>query len=158
MTDVDLQTALMREVREVLDTQGLKNMDDDGTCWKDFNVYRQNLPLKDDDEDWRQTDYIIVIIGDEDTDEEGDWMVQMHMSMSIMSMDPARNGDIVLANLMNQIDLHLSKKGIIDGRYELQKERHKRFNDECMPNEYECDLITIWKIPGSHMEGIGELI
>jgi hypothetical protein len=156
MTDVDLQTALMREVREVLDTQGIKNMDDGYTRWKDFNVYRQDLPFKNDDEDWRQTDYVLVIIGDEDTDEDGDWIVQMHMSMCIMSMDEEHQGNVVLANLMNQIDLHLSKKGIIDDRYEMQRERHKRFNDECMPNEYECDYITTWKLPGAHMEGIGE--
>lgn len=159
MTDLDLQNALIRELEELVDHQSLKKLD--GEVWKDFNIYRQDKPYKNDEADEAdadQEDYIIVMLGDEDTDQDGRWIVDIHILISIMLLEEEHQGNLILATLMNQIDLHLSKKGIIAGCYEMEPEKHKRFNHECYPNYYECDLITKWKLPAANMEGIEELI
>lgn len=156
MTDLDLQDALIREIREIADGQSLKKLD--GEVWKDFNIYRQDKPYKDDVEDGDQEDYIIVVLDNEDTDSMGDWVVTVHFDISIMLLEKEHQGNLILANIMNQLDQHFCKKGIIAGRYEMERERYKRFNRECYPNYYECDYITKWKIPGVHQEGIGDLI
>ncbi len=156
MTDIDLQDALIGELKELAERQSLKKLD--GEAWKGFNIYRQDKPYKDDGEDSDQEDYIIVMLDDEDTDQEGRWIVNVHMLISIMLFEEENQGNLMLATLMNQIDLHLSKKGIIAGRYEMEPEKHKRFNHDCYPNYYECDFITRWKLPAANMEGIEEYI
>ncbi|MCM1058318.1 MAG: hypothetical protein NC517_12035 [Firmicutes bacterium] len=156
MTDLDLQNALIRELEELTERQSLKKPD--GTVWKDFNIYRQEKPYKNDELDVDQEDYIIVMLDDEDTDEDGNWIVYVHMLISIALFEEENQGNLILATLMNQIDLHLSKKWIIAGRYEMEREKHKRFNHECEPNYYECDFITKWKLPAANTEGIGDLI
>ncbi|MCM1045634.1 MAG: hypothetical protein NC417_09000 [Candidatus Gastranaerophilales bacterium] len=164
MTDLDLQNALIRELEELVEHQSLKKLD--GEVWKDFHIYRQDKPYKNDDAaddadadvDDDQEDYIIVMLDNEDTDEDGRWIVDVHMLISIRLFEEEHQGNLILATLMNQIDLHLSKKGIIAGRYEMELEKHKRFNQECYPNYYECDFITRWKLPAVNMEGIEELI
>lgn len=150
MTDLDLQDALIRELEELVERQSLKKLD--GEVWKDFNIYRQDKPYKDDEADVDQEDYIIVMLDDEDMDQDGRWIVDVQMVISIMLFEKENQGNLILANLMNQIDLHLSKKGIIAGKYEMEKEKYKRFNHECDPNYYECCLITRWKLPAVNME------
>ena len=156
MTDLELQDALIREIKELVEHQSLKKLN--GEVWKDFNIFRQDKPYKDDEADDDQEDYIIVMLDDEDTDQDGRWIVNVHMLISIMLFEEEHQGNLILATLMNQIDLHLSKKGIIAGKYEMEKEKHKRFNNECYPNYYECDLITRWKLPPVYMEGIDDLL
>ena len=138
------------------ESHSLKKLNDE--VWEDYHIYRQDKPYKDDMDDTDQEDYIIVMIDDEDTDEDGRWVVTVHMIFSIMLYDEENQGNLILASLMNQVDLHLCKKGVIAGKYEMEKERHKRFNQECYPNYYECDYITKWKLPEMNQEGIGDLI
>lgn len=156
MTDLDLQDVLIREIKELANRQSLMKMD--GKVWKDYNIYRQDKPYKDDEEDADQEDYIIVMLDDEDTDPDGRWVVTVHILISIMLFEEEHQGNLILANWMNQLDQYLCKKGVIGGRYEMEKERHKRFNNECYPNYYECDYITKWKLPESQKEGIEALI
>ncbi len=156
MTDLDLQDALIKELEELVEHQSLKKLN--GEVWEDFNIYRQDKPYKDDEQDSDQEDYIIVMLDDEDTDQDGRWIVNVHMLISIMLFEEENQGNLILATLMNQIDLHLAKKGIIAGRYEMEQEKHKRFNHDCYPNYYECDYITRWKLPEANMEGIEEYI
>lgn len=152
MTDLDLQDALIRELRGLAESQSLKKLD--GEVWKDYNIYRQDKPYKDDEEDAEQEDYIIVMLDDEDTDSDGSWIVTVHILISIMLFEEEHQGNLILANLMNQIDRHLCKKGLIADRYEMDEERHKRFNHECYPNYYECDYITKWRLPEISQEWI----
>lgn len=156
MTDLDLQKAIIKELQELTSRQGLKKLDDE--VWKDYNIYAQDIPLKDDEFDEAQEDYILVMLDDEDTDDDGRWIVQVHILISIMLYEEEHQGNLILANLMNQIDQHFSKKGVIAGRYEMETERHKRFNHDCPPNYYECDYITKWKLPAPNMEGIDDLL
>lgn len=156
MTDLELQQALVKELIYLTDHHSLKKLK--GEDWKDFNIYIQDKPYKDDEDDDAQEDYLIVMIDDEDTDSNGDWIVQMHIIISICLYEEAHQGNIILANMMNVIDLHLRKKGIIGGKYQMEKEAHKRFNHECYPNYYECDYITSWKIPAPRAEFIEEFI
>lgn len=156
MTDLELQNALIGELEELVEHQSLKKLN--GEVWKDFNIYRQDKPYKNDEEDDDQEDYIIVMLDEEETDQDGRWIVDVHMVISIFLFDEKKQGNVILATLMNQIDLHLSKKGIIAGRYEMEPKKYKAFNHECKPNYYECDFITRWKLPAANMEGIGELI
>lgn len=156
MTDLDLQDAIIREIRELTRKQSLKKLD--GEVWKDYNIYRQEKPYKDDEADMEQEDYIIVMLDDEDTNEHGEWIVNVHILISIMLFEEAHQGNLILANLMNQLDLHFNCKKIIAGRYEMEPQRHKRFNNECYPNYYECDYITRWKLPAIHQEGLEEFL
>ena len=156
MTDLELQDVLIQEIKELAESQSLRKLD--GEVWKDYNIYRQEKPYKDDEEDADQEDYIIVIIGDEDADSEGRWVVTMHIVISIMLLEKEHQGNIILANWMNQLDLHLCKKGVIGGRYEMEKERYKRFNRTYHPNYYECEYITRWTLPEMNREGIVDLV
>ena len=156
MTDLDLQDTLIMELKELADSQSLKKLN--GEVWKDYNIYKQDKPYKDDEDDAAQEDYIIVLLDDEDTDSDGRWIVTVHIVMSVMLFEEGRQGNIILADLMNQIDLHFCKKGVIGRRYEMERERHKRFNHECYPNYFECDYITKWKLPETNQEGIDDLI
>jgi hypothetical protein len=156
MTDLDLQGALIREIEELAATQSLKKAD--GEVWKDYHIYRQDKPYKDDTEDEDQEDYIIVMIDDEDTDAEGNWVVQIQILFSIMLYEEAHQGNLILANWMNQLDQWLCKKHIIDERYEMTGTRSKRFNHECYPNYYECAYISAWKLPPVHQEYAEDLI
>ena len=156
MTVLDLQGAIIREIQELTVSQSLKKLD--GEVWEDYNIYRQDKPYKNDAEEDDQEDYIIVMLDDEDTNDAGHWVVTVHIVISIMLMEEEHQGNLILANLMNQLDLHFMKKRVIDSRYEIENERHKRFNHECYPNYYECDYITKWVLPAVHQEGIGDLI
>lgn len=156
MTDLDLQNAIIREIEELTEKQSLKKLD--GEAWKDYNIYKQEKPYKDDEADMDQEDYIIVMLDDEDTNADGEWVVNVHILLSIMLFEEQHQGNLILANLMNQLDLHFSKKKVIAGKYEMEVQRHKRFNNECYPNYYECDYITRWKLPAPHQEGIEMLV
>ena len=156
MTDLDLQDAIIKEIEKLTENQSLKKLN--GEVWKDYNLYRQEKPYKDDEADADQEDYIIVMLDDEDTDENGDWIVNVHILISIVLFEEQHQGNLILANLMNQLDLHFWKQRIIASKYEMQKQRHKRFNQECYPNYYECDYITRWKLPQANQEGIEMLV
>lgn len=156
MTDLELQDAIICEIKELAKRQSLKKMN--GEVWKDFNIYKQEKPYKDDEDDEEQEDYIIVLINDEDTDEDGNWIVEIQFIISIILYEEAHQGNLILANLMNQLDMHFRKKGIIAGKYEMEAEAHKRFNHECPPTYYESALVTKWKIPAVQQEGLVELI
>ena len=156
MTDLELQDSLIHEIEEMTRRHSLKKLN--GETWEDYKIYRQEKPYKDDEFEDDQEDYIIVLINDEDTDGEGNWIVEIQFIISIVLYEEAHQGNLILANLMNQIEMHLRKKGIIAGKYEIEDEMHKRFNQECPPTYYECALITKWKIPTVQMEGLEGLI
>ena len=156
MTDLELQDALIIEIERLLKHQSLRKPN--GETWKDISVYRQDKPFKDDEDTEDQEDYIIVMLDDEDVDKDGNWEVTVHIIISIMMYEVEHQGNILLADLMNQLDLHFRKQGFIDQRYEMLREAHKRFNHECYPNYYECDYITKWRLPLAQIEGIENLI
>lgn len=167
MTDIDLQTALIKELKDMCTEHSLmvpvRELDEDGqqdrlTEWKDYNIYRQDKPYKAEELPEEQENYMIVAIWDEDTNEDGDWIVEMHIIIGIELYEESRQGNLVLANLMNQIDYRLRTKGILCGQYEKELRAHKRFNDQCDPNYYECDYITYWKIPQIEQEGLEKLL
>lgn len=150
MTDVELQDTLIRELK------GMKLQKLDEEEWREYKVYKQNEPFKDEDDP--DGDYIIVIIDDEDTDkEDGRWIVTIQMILQVVSDRTENDGEVILANLMNQIDFALRRKGIIGRRYEMQKEAYKRFNKSCPPGYYQSAYITKWKMPEINMEGVGDL-
>lgn len=158
MTDLELQNALITEIEGLLERQSLKKPS--GEAWRDIIVYRQDKPFKNDEDTEDQEDYIIVMLDDEDVGKDGDgsWEVTVHIIISIMMYEVEHQGNILLANLMNQLDLHFRKQGFIGQRFEMLREAHKRFNHECYPNYYECDYITKWKLPLAQIEGIEDLI
>lgn len=148
MTDLELQDTIIQEIKELAASHSLKKLN--GEVWKDYHIYKQDKPYKDDEVDDAQEDYIIVMLDDEDTDEDGKWVVNVHILISIALFEEEHQGNIILADLMNQLDLHFYGKRIIGGRYEMEKERHKRFNHECPPNYYECAYTTRWILPEVH--------
>lgn len=156
MTDLRLQQEIINAIKELLARQELKKLN--GEVWTDLNIYCQDKPYKDDECLEDQENYIIVMLDEEDTDSDGCWIVTVHIDISIALYEEQHQGNLIIANLMNQIDMHLRKKGLIGEMFEMETEAHKRFNHECYPNYYEGDLITKWKLPQIHMEGIGGLI
>lgn len=155
MTDLKLQQVIIDEIRTLLDNHSIRKLD--GEEWTDFHVYCQDKPYKDDEED-DQEDYIIVMLDDEDLGADGRWKVNVHILISICLYEEEHQGNMILADLMNQIYMHFQKKGFIGGMFEMESEAHKRFNQESYPNYYECDLITVWKLPEIYMETEGDLI
>lgn len=81
MTDIELQKALAQELKQMK----LKRLD--GTLWKNFHVYKQGKPYKDDLDTDEQEDYITVVIADEDTDKDGNMIVEIQMILSIYLYD-----------------------------------------------------------------------
>lgn len=155
MTDLKLQESIIAEIKMLLESNSIKKLD--GGTWNDFHVYQQDKPYKDDDED-DQEDYIIVMLDDEDLEADGRWKVDVHILISICLYEEEHQGNVILADMMNQIFMHFQKKGIIGQMFEMEKEAHKRFNQDSYPNYYECDLITTWKLPEIHMETEGDFI
>ena len=49
MTDLDLQDAIIKEIEKLTENQSLKKLN--GEVWKDYNLYRQEKPYKDDEAD-----------------------------------------------------------------------------------------------------------
>ena len=160
MTDLDLQKAIVAELERLIKKNSIKVPPADGeTNWVPINVYRQEKPWKSDEDSEDQENYILVMIDDEDQNDDGEWVVTIHCLFSIHFEDMEHQGNLVLADIMNQVYEDLRKKTILEGKYELQMNgAHKRFNQECYPNYYESDLITQWKLPETLTEGVNELV
>lgn len=156
MTDLSLQDAVFEAVKEACKHYSVKIPKEKE--WVPFNFYKQDKPYKTDDNDLDEENYIIVMVDDEDTDENGDWIVTLHIIASIYLDEDDAQGNLVLADLMNVIYMHLKKHPIIALQYEMEMEAHKRFNHECYPGFYECDLITKWKLPEIVPEGLEDMI
>lgn len=178
-TDIDLQEALLKEVREMnLDWRKPGSANE----WIDWKYYRQMKPWKMDEmligEDGRplldengypivipdetrdedQEDYIIVMIDDEDLNPEGEWIVQIVFIASVYIEDDKQQGNLVIQDVLNRIWMNLSKKGIIAGRYEMENFGRKRFNQEATTNFYEGILITKWKLPRVFPEEVSKFV
>ena len=147
MTDLDLQNAIVKELQKMK----IKIPGEEG--WKEIPIYPQHKPFREDgelDEDYKEEttdDYIMVVLGDEKTDSDGRWIVDVQLLFQIMSFDVKRDGEKILSNLMNQIDLHFTQKGIIDGKYEMEKEKTKARNPLCDANYAQSAYVTKWKLP-----------
>lgn len=147
MTDLDLQSAVVAELKKMK----IKIPGEDG--WKDISIYPQHKPFRQDgepDEDYNEEttdDYIMVVLGDEKTDSDGRWIVDVQLLFQIMSFDIKRDGEKILSNLMNQIDLHFTQKGIIAGKYEMEPEKVKTRNPLCDANYAQSAFVTKWKLP-----------
>lgn len=155
MTDIQLQEDIVEELKEFLRSHGIM------MPWKsefsELNVYRQQLPLKDEEDDRLQSNYIVVIIGEQNADEE-QWDVEIHFSICIEDRDADRGGDINVLYLMNEIYMFFIGKGIIGGHVKMEKKAHKRLNAEPLFPYYEGDLITHWKLPLPNEMGLEGLI
>lgn len=166
MTDLDLQRTLCRELEEYLLKDGIMCLR--GGTFKKFNVYPQELPIKrnreKDADDENQWNYITVILSDQDVeiDERGlepdCWKVEVHFSVGVEDTDRDRQGHANLSYLINEIYMHFRKQGILDGKYVMETEAHKRFNEHQQYPYYEGDLITYWKIPIPVTEGLEEFL
>lgn len=147
MTDLDLQNAIVKELQKMK----IKIPGEEG--WKEIPIYPQHKPFREDgelDEDYKEEttdDYIMVVLGDEKTDSDGRWIVDVQLLFQIMYFDVKRDGEKILSNLMNQIDLHFTQKGIIDGKYEMEKEKTKARNPLCDANYAQSAYVTKWKLP-----------
>lgn len=155
MTDISLQQDIIAELKSFLQNHGIMML------WKqefsELSVYRQELPLKDEEDDKMQCNYILVMIGDQDADEE-QWDTEIHFSICIEDRDEDRSGDINVLYLMNEIYNHFIQKGIVGKDGKMEKKAHKRLNTQALFPYYEGDLITHWKLPLPKEVGLEELI
>lgn len=130
--------------------------DDEGRPVLDIEGHPVMIPPEDRDED--QENYIVVMLDDEDENNDGDWIVQVVIAVSIYLEDDKNQGMRVIQDVLNRIWMHFARKGIIDGRYEMERGAKKRFNLENVTNFYEGVLITKWKIPEVFPEFIREFV
>ena len=85
---------------------------------------------------------------------DGRWIVLLHIIITIMYEEPENQGNLILANLMNQIDLHFRRIGYLDQKFEMMREAYKMFEQDHDPTYVQCDYITKWKLPPIHMEDL----
>lgn len=162
MTDLDLQKAIVDEVKEMIVSHHLQMCGEYDEI-KDFTVYTQEKPYKNDydiDEE-EQENYIIVMLDDEDINENQDyWTVQVHIIISINLYEKQHQGNLIIADIMNNIHMWLTRKKSIgyQNQYKIEHRAHKRFNQECYPEYCEGDLITFWHLPIPEMEGVDNLL
>ena len=155
MTDLDLQTVLVERTKSVLEEMSLKRLDEE-QLWQSFNVYANEVPVKDDYNDIYEQNYIIVLLGDEDEQDGGGWRVEIQHIIGYADEDDARQGHVVTATLMNNIMMDLKKHP--DMMYSLRDDSHKRFADQHNEGFYEAALITFWDLQPIHEEIARELI
>lgn len=155
MTDVELQKAVVEDLRAFLKSRGIQFMLYD--ILADMKVYAQDLPVKRDEDDEDIRNYVVVAIGDEDVEDDL-WKVELHFDVCIEDREGNGTGNIHVLYLMNEIYLHFIKQGITGRHYFMEKEAHKRLNFERMHPYYEGDLITYWKLPLPKEEGLEDLI
>lgn len=155
MTDVMLIGTAVKEVKEMLSSGGIQALY--GNIFENINVYGHGLPLPQDEDDRDLCNYIVVMCGDEEADDE-EWNVEIHFSINIEDRDKSRNGNINVMNLMNEIYMHFIKKGIIDGYARMETKAYKFLNMEAPYPYYEGDLITNWKLPLPLEEGLEDFI
>lgn len=155
MTDVMLVGTAVKEVKEMLSSAGIQALY--GNVFEDIKVYGHGLPLPQDEDDRALCNYIVVMAGDEEADEE-EWNVEIHFSINIEDRDRSCNGNINVLNLMNEIYMHFIKKGIIDGYARMETKAYKALNMESPYPYYEGDLITNWKLLLPLEEGLEDLV
>ncbi|MFG6330037.1 MAG: hypothetical protein K1W06_11325 [Lachnospiraceae bacterium] len=155
MTDVALIRTIAAELREMLSSGGLQALY--GEKFEDITVYEHDLPLVQDEDDEDLRNYIVVMCGDEESDDE-EWNVEIHFSVNIEDRDRERSGNVNVLNLMNEIYMHFTKKGIIDGYAKMETKAYKFLNMEAPYPYYEGDLITNWKLPLPLEEGLEDFI
>jgi len=155
MTDVMLVSMIATELRGLLSSQSLKALCND--VFEDITVYEHNIPLPEDEDDTGLHNYIVIMAGDENSDDE-EWNVEIHFSINIEDWDKKRPGVVNVLNLMNEIYTHFITKGIIGGYSRMEKKAYKAINHECPYPYYEADLVTNWKFMLPFEEGLGEFI
>lgn len=155
MTDIELQKDIVAELKTLLTSKGI--MMPLGDVFADLKVYPQDMPLKQDEDDEQQRNYIVVMIGEEESDGE-EWDVEVHFSIGIEDRDADCSGNRNILYLMNEIYMHFTKTGIIGRHCKMEKKAYKTLNLEAAFPYFEGDLITHWKLPLPEEEGLEDLI
>lgn len=151
MTDLELQKNIAEELEGFLKDDGI--MMPLAAKFAKLNVYVQDLPLKGDEDEYDQKNYIVVMLGNQEADDEC-WTAEIHFSICIEDRDEDRSGNTNILYLMNEIYMHFIKKGIIGRHCRMEKAAHKILNLEAMYPYYEGDLVTYWKLPLPNEEGL----
>lgn len=155
MTDVELQKDIVVSLNKFLKSNEIMMPLEDK--FRDLKVYRQDLPLKQDENDEELRNYIVVMIGEEQSSED-EWDVEIHFSVCIEDRDKDRSGNINVLYLMNEIYMYFIKKGTIGRHCRMEKKAHKILNLESVFPYFEGDLVTTWKLPLPNEEGLEELV
>lgn len=156
MTDIDLQDKLKERVDAVLETHSLKRTD--GEEWYDFNVYKNEIPVKTDYNDMFEENYIVILISDEDEMKDGSWKVEIQFIIGYHEEDDERQGHYVLCTLMNEIFMDLAKHEPPGNMYERLPESAKRFAEKHIEGFYEAALIMSFKLPAFIREDLREFL
>lgn len=155
MTDIELQKDIVNDLRNFFETDGI--MMPLGKEFSELKVYPQDLPLKEDEDDEELRNYIVVMIGEQESNRE-EWNVEMHFSICIEDKSHKRSGNLNILYLMNEIYTHFIKEGIVGKHCSMENEAKKILNLEAPFPYYEGDLITNWKLPLPNQEGLEELV
>lgn len=155
MTDIELQKDIVVDLRKFLKDDGI--MMPLGMDFSKIKIYPQDLPLKGDEDDEELRNYIVVMIGEQESNRE-EWNVEMHFSICIEDRSRNRSGNLNILYLMNEIYTHFIKEGIVGKHCSMENEAKKILNLEAPFPYYEGDLITNWKLPLPNQEGLEEFV
>lgn len=149
MTDLQLLNDIVESLNEFVKSDAITMKL--GSEYKDLKVYSQDLPEKYDEDDEELRNYVVVMIADEDVVDD-EWRVEVHFSINIEDMDKDHSGWMNVMYLMNEIYMHFIKEGIVGKHTRMEREAHKRFNQNVLYPYFESDLITFWRLPTPHEE------
>ena len=149
MTDLQLLNDIVESLKEFVKSDAVTMKL--GNEYKDLKVYSQDLREKFDEDDEGLCNYVVVMIADEDVVDD-EWRVEVHFSINIEDMDNDHSGWTNVMQLMNEIYMHFIKVGIVGKHTRMEREAHKRFNQNVLYPYFESDLITYWTLPIPHEE------
>lgn len=149
MTDLQLLNDIVESLKEFVKSDAITMKL--GNEYKDLKVYSQDLREKFDEDDEGLCNYVVVMIADEDVVDD-EWRVEVHFSINIEDMDNDHSGWTNTMQLMNEIYMHFIKVGIVGKHTRMEREAHKRFNQNIFYPYFESDLITYWTLPIPHEE------
>lgn len=149
-TDVDLQKALIEEVKDEL--KKYSSINNDGE-YLHFNVYPQNLPAKKGKNDDSHFPYVLVCLDEEEIDEEEEvFLVSVYFVIGIIDKNLNNQGHFDVAEVLNRLTKRFLTKRLIASRYRLSFPLTKIFQREDIWPQNIGGLSTIWKVEAPDLE------
>lgn len=155
MTDLILVEDIAAALEGHLKSHGIQALY--GKDFADFDVYRHDLPLVEDEDAPEQKNYILIMVGEQESDRE-EWDTQIHFSVNVEDRDRNRSGNMNVLYLMDEIYLFFTRMGIIGKHSKMEPQAYKVLNMEAGYPFYEGDLVTHWKLPLPNEEGLEDFI
>ncbi len=111
MTEIDLLDALEKETAKALEGFRLRSAKDN---WTPVNIYKQNLPAKNEKRDESQYPYVLVCVDDEIIESrESPLVVSVYFVIGIVDREADKQGYRDVLQIANLIYQHIFREGLI---------------------------------------------